>query len=537
MAIVPGTLNRWVYTFATGTEDVWAENQERANEILLERSVLSITNVNCETIGHTPGICTHRTKGVLLSYTNQPASSSGFYVSTTGNSTNTGAIGSPWDIATALTGASGRVQPGDSIWLRAGTYTGFFQATNLNGTSNARVVVQNYPGERAIIDHAIEVELSCSYVDFRSGTTGWLEIANSAPVGTDHTGFFNLGSNVRLINACVHDSGQSGIFASAQGTGGEFYGNISYNNGFAANLDHGIYIQNTNGTKFITDNIFFNNYAFGIHCYTSVANAEIGINIQGNTSFMNGSISTVLRPNLLLGGGTDVQNAVASSNNIYSGTDTTSGNFWLGYELAGANHDIDCEDNWIVGGFPAIRYWRWLTNPSIFKNNRVHSLSGQVMDAYGPLSTATWSTNTYYQTASSALWVFNGAAQSLASWRTASGQGATDTATGAAPTGAWIRVRPNLYERGRANVTIYNWDAVASVSVDLSSVLTVGDSYKILNVENLFGAPAATGVYVGVPVSFPMSAVAAPVPRGAGRSTPAATGPTFQAFVVRLQGA
>ena len=59
----------------------------------------------------------------------------------------------PWDLRTALTGAGGRVQPGDTVWVRGGTYRGSFES-RLRGAMDAPVVVRNYHGERAIIDHA-----------------------------------------------------------------------------------------------------------------------------------------------------------------------------------------------------------------------------------------------------------------------------------------------------------------------------------------------------------------------------------------------
>src|SRR5438132_3534937 len=62
----------------------------------------------------------------------------------------------PWDLATALSGGRGRVQPGDTIWLRGGTYTGNFDGT-LTGTSTAPIVVRQYPGERATIDGNLHV--------------------------------------------------------------------------------------------------------------------------------------------------------------------------------------------------------------------------------------------------------------------------------------------------------------------------------------------------------------------------------------------
>ncbi len=43
-----------------------------------------------------------------------------WYVATTGNSGNPGTLASPWDITTGLT--SSLIQPGDTVWLRGGTY-------------------------------------------------------------------------------------------------------------------------------------------------------------------------------------------------------------------------------------------------------------------------------------------------------------------------------------------------------------------------------------------------------------------------------
>ncbi len=53
-----------------------------------------------------------------------PTASAGFYVAPTGTSSGDGSLSRPWDLATALAGAGGKVQPGDTIWMRGGTYKG-----------------------------------------------------------------------------------------------------------------------------------------------------------------------------------------------------------------------------------------------------------------------------------------------------------------------------------------------------------------------------------------------------------------------------
>jgi hypothetical protein len=72
-----------------------------------------------------------------------------------------------------------------------------------------------------------------------------------------------------------------------------------------------------------------------------------------------------------------------------------------------------------------------------------------------------------------------------------------------APKGVKVFVRPNQYEPGRANVAVMNWDRVGEVSVDLSGALKQGQPYRIFNVQRLWDAPVASGVYDGKPVAVP----------------------------------
>src|SRR5205823_9235284 len=50
-------------------------------------------------------------------------------------------------------GAGGRIAPGDTIWLRGGTYRGAV-VSSVHGAPGAPVVVRQYRGERAVIDAA-----------------------------------------------------------------------------------------------------------------------------------------------------------------------------------------------------------------------------------------------------------------------------------------------------------------------------------------------------------------------------------------------
>ena len=181
----------------------------------------------------------------------------------------------PWDLATALSGGRGRVQPGDTIWLRGGTYTGNFDGT-LTGTSAAPIVVRQYPGERATIDGNLHVHGAYAiYWGF--------EITQSNPAGDANDALDTYGPNCRFINLVVHDAGKQGIsFWENEGTS-ELYGSIFYNNGTHENFDHGIYAASEGGEKWIVDNVVFDNLAYGIHVYAGSRHPFLSnVHVRGN---------------------------------------------------------------------------------------------------------------------------------------------------------------------------------------------------------------------------------------------------------------
>src|SRR3972149_8250738 len=73
-----------------------------------------------------------------------------FYVSPAGRADGDGSRSRPWDLGTALAHPRA-VKPGDTIWLRGGTYQGAFQS-RLTGSPQAPVTVRQYPDERAVLD-------------------------------------------------------------------------------------------------------------------------------------------------------------------------------------------------------------------------------------------------------------------------------------------------------------------------------------------------------------------------------------------------
>ena len=153
----------------------------------------------------------------------------------------------------ALANSNVFVKPGDTIWLRGGTYTGAPFVSHLNGTSASPIIVRQYPGERARIDgnyngHEVTLDIMGSY------TWYWgFEVFNSDPTRyvsdpadwppRRGTGVQVRGDGTRMINMIVHDTSQ-GVSSAEAATDARIYACLFYYNGYQApdrGHGHGIY--------------------------------------------------------------------------------------------------------------------------------------------------------------------------------------------------------------------------------------------------------------------------------------------------------
>ncbi|HSA57548.1 MAG TPA: Ig-like domain-containing protein [Gemmatimonadaceae bacterium] len=449
-----------------------------------------------------------------------PAVRPGYYVAPNGLSTNDGSYSRPWNLATALSGAGGRVQPGDTVWMRTGTYKGDFRGA-VSGTSGRPVVLRQYPGERATIDGTLRV-------DGHDLVLWGFEIMRSAPSGA-LPGLMSRGARQRFINMVIHDAAQQGVTFWDEAIDSEMYGSIVYNNGTHENLDHGVYLHNNTGTKLVADNVFFNNLAYGVHAYAGPSDVtQRNIHVVGNVSFNNGTISTqyAAKGNIIIGAEVPGEGMRAVDNLLYfSGSAGT--NIQVGYKAA--NRDITVTGNTIHGGRMGLRVDDWAS--AIVQNNTIGGPS-YVVDLADAPSGHNWAGNRYYRSATASAWISRGSAMTLSGWKSATGLGPTDAVVASAPTTTQVFVRPNKYEPGRALVAVYNFGQQGSVSVNLSGVLAVGQGFEVRNVQDFFGSPVVSGTYSGGTITIPMTGVAPPPRLGRVTPTPPRTGPYFDTFVV-----
>lgn len=463
------------------------------------------------------------------SATPPPGVQLGYYVTAGGTSSGTGATDQPWDLQTALDGGGGKIQPGDTVWLRAGTYCGVFH-TALNGTASAPIVFRQYPGERATIDGTLRGD--GSYLTF------WgFEVMQSAPSVQQNYVLQAYTANGRFINLVLHDAGISGVSMSADAGGGvELYGSLIYNNGTHENLDHGLYAHNaTAAQKFVDDNVFFDNYARGIQVYEGSASSIRNFHIEGNAAFNNGTIAaTSTQNNLLISAPAVTAGMVALDNLLYYSPGTSGINIRLGNYGFLYNQSVVVQGNYLAGGALGLQMEFPWDSAAVQGNTVVGTNGTTVVHTSGTgVLPYLWIGNTYFRDSTALAWVHNGTAYPLGGWRAASGLGTSDADSGSLPSATQVFVRPNKYETGRANVIVYNWGNLATVSADVSSAVPVGWHYAVHPVEDFYGAAVASGTYGGGSITIPMTAVTPPTPIGRQAPRQAPTpGPAFDVFVV-----
>ena len=462
----------------------------------------------------------------------------GWYAAPNGSSTGSGTISSPWTLATALAGAGGKVQPGDTIWLRGGTYAGK-QVSTVAGTSGNPVVVRQYPGERATLDangitgdHFVVKGGWTVFMDFEVANSNSTRFFNSTSNGMRPNNVVNNASNTKYINLKIHDGGVA--FYSYRGqTNVEVYGCLIYNNGWMGSdrgHGHALYIQSDFGPVLLKDNVLFNQFGYGVHIYGNAGSGSLNnIRLEGNVAFNNGTLaSSGTAANILYGGASTSNGAAVIGNLTYHSPGVSGTNIRIGYSTT-QNGSATVQGNYAVGGSLVFDMGYW-NSASVSGNTWVGS-SGLI--AFNDPSTGgkSFSGNSHQRDPATSSWKFKGSSYTFSGWRSATGLASTDQAQTALPTATKVVVRANPHVPGRAVVTVYNWGKQSSTSFSMSGVLSTGDQYVVRNAQNPFGPPVASGSYGGS-VSVPLTAIAPVAPVGWTTKKAPSTGTDFAVFVV-----
>jgi hypothetical protein len=414
-----------------------------------------------------------------------------YHVTTTGTSKSAGGLATPWNIHYALDSSQnfgGPLVAGDTIWVHAGDYNGP-DTCRLHGTDGSPIVIRNYERGRAIIYGGTGSSADRSFV-FEDADYVWLwgiEISSHTidrvqdpPVGGGEPrpncdtpyGIETRGGtieSIKIINCIIHDVNENNIWSMATNT--EVYGNIVYNIGTYGTQGHAFYTQNSpGGRKVYQDNIITSMVDGGylIHAY-GAAGALDSITIARNIF-----VGWQYAQGVLYGGANDnhLKGAIIDSNCMwYAKPD-------IGYNMAGVDTPLIRGNISIGEGRPGLTVRMpkdgTISGNALFENPYIYDTVGLGRN-YAAFDSLYPDNLTYDPIPVS---------------------------------GDTVRFFPNKYEPKRANVAIYNWDAVVdSSTVTVSSVFSTGDTILVLNAYNYFGdSPDTVVLGAGGTIKIPMSA-------------------------------
>lgn len=212
--------------------------------------------------------------GILWSTVPAPAAT--YYVATTGSDSNPGTEKKPWGtIAHAVT----TMVPGDTTYVREGTYNESEIRFSESGTPAAPIKLLNYPDEAPVIHFNNPAQFHRILIQHRYGShrpMGWItiegfEIANAYDGIKMHSGH-----DVTIRRNWIHDSVNKGILGN--GTRilidrnrinhiGRFL--ECHTGTYSCSLDHGIYMNGA-GIK-ITNNLIYDNLCYGIQANGTIS--------------------------------------------------------------------------------------------------------------------------------------------------------------------------------------------------------------------------------------------------------------------------
>lgn len=479
-----------------------------------------------------------------------------WFVATNGTSGGDGSQSQPWDIITALkdnsisTNANHLVSPGDTIWIRSGRYgTGGSNlfTSKLVGTQANPITVRQYPGETAVVDGGIEV----------TGTWNRLwgfEIMNSltnrTTTGAERVPGLNmLGEGSTAINLVIHDTGHPGIgFWKTCGDGAEIYGCLIWGTGTYQTDEgwngrargSGIYTQNTDGDRYISDVISFKNFTDGIKAFT--INAEInGYSIIGNIVFQNNEDGIFVSAGNIPAERMDLGFNYAYNNYVS----------YLGYVYY-PQIDLKFRDNYFVSEYnntASFGIWQSLTvtnntfvtaTRTNFDNGAQSPIISLHLPTTNVLDVLLVGNNRYFGggTNLSPFRTVENGVVSFAEWQTLTGDSNSAFTSSFPTTNVWA-LRTNKYEPGRSHLVVFNWENTSNIVVDLSNTgLGDGRAFEVRDVQNYFGDPAVSGRFsvsspsVSIPINLTNCSVILGSTTNFQHDPNIHTSPLFNAFVI-----
>jgi len=224
------------------------------------------------------------------------------YVSTHGSDAAPGTSSRPFR---TVQKAFDRARPGDTIVIRAGTYTRAAVLTR-SGTSTEPIVIRGAPGAMPVLTHRLKI--AADHVRLRD-----LVLRGPRPAQNgDVLLYVSHARDVLVAHNRILRAAMSGIFVGDGSTDVRIVGNLIAYNGTHPRLDHGVYLGDLD-KGLIADNVIEHNATYGIQLYPKAED----VLVTQNTIVDNG------RSGVIIGGEETTSNRNRVVNNIiaYNGED------------------------------------------------------------------------------------------------------------------------------------------------------------------------------------------------------------------------
>jgi parallel beta-helix repeat protein len=270
------------------------------------------------------------------------------------NDDNPGSAAAPY---ASLDRAAAQAQPGDTITVRAGTYSAFTIYTD--GTASSRVVFQRDPASNSRPIIRGRVTIAASYVTLRG-----FEVTGSDLMGINVYG----GSQLELVDNVIHDNQRGAIYAApAEGRSSNdilVQGNVAYRNSLdnSARASSGGWagaIQTGGANRLtIVENEVYENWGEGISLTVTDGSVAARNVVHDNYSvelYMDHATSSAFDSNLVFDSGKT--EFFRNLNGSWPATGIQISNE-PGYGDVPPSRGNRIVNNIVVGGRTGLFYWR-----------------------------------------------------------------------------------------------------------------------------------------------------------------------------------
>lgn len=434
-----------------------------------------------------------------------------------------GTLLDPYDFTTALSWHT-NLKPGDTLWLRGGTYDGAALSASIQGLSGRAITIRPETNEHVIIEGSLSIPgkyltLEGDYrleVQDSTFTDRISTEPTSAPSDINGTGgsVNPTGTGVTIRHCLVHDLIQ-GLDGSAAADSQEFYGNLYFYNGWRSvenSYGHGVYNQNNGATqRKHRHNMAFDNFGYGFHLYGSTGQLH-NILVEDNILFNNGSLWSNWFNNLLLGGATAFDSPVLRNNyTYYDQSIFNEALSWVGKNELGNGG----AENVITNATVIDNYFYHLGNDNGFN-------AALIFRNLADADIVRFDGNTI-------IGRFYGNGVDLADWPD-NVQLLTNPAINK------VAVLPDEHNSSYAHLVIYNYEALANVTVSLAALGWTSGTVLACNAQDfLVDRQSLTITSESITVNMQAANRSVRQPIGTGIAAPGKTcagSPAFGAFVL-----